>query len=135
MARTLSIYGLSTKFDFGCNKGKTVEEVITSNENYIHWCIQNVDWFAISEDCFLEMQLMQLNDIINKNDEFSSQLRDENSVKLEEYNNIVSRYNHTDNDYYDSYNDDYYYDSNDWLVDAAGSNDPEVMNDVYWNLD
>lgn len=31
--------------------------------------------------------------------------------------------------------DDYHYDRNNWLVDAAGTDDPEVMNDVYWNLD
>jgi len=34
--------------------------------------------------------------------------------------------------------DDYYYDdynSSNWLSDAAGTDDPEVMNDVYWNLD
>lgn len=27
------------------------------------------------------------------------------------------------------------YDENNWLEDAAGTNDPETMNDVYWNLD
>ncbi len=36
-------------------------------------------------------------------------------------------------DYYDD--SDYYYNSNDWLIDAAGTDDPETMNDVYWNLD
>ena len=28
-----------------------------------------------------------------------------------------------------------YYDNYDWLAEAAGTDDPEVMNDVYWNLD
>ena len=27
------------------------------------------------------------------------------------------------------------YNSNNWLRDAAGTNDPETMNDVFWNLD
>jgi len=27
------------------------------------------------------------------------------------------------------------YDPDDWLIDAAGSDDPEMMNDAYWNLD
>lgn len=27
------------------------------------------------------------------------------------------------------------YDKNNWLEDAAGTNDPDVMNDVFWNLD
>lgn len=30
---------------------------------------------------------------------------------------------------------DYHYDRNNWLEDAAGTDDSEVMNDVYWNLD
>jgi len=38
-----------------------------------------------------------------------------------------------DNETYDDY--DNYYDTNDWLSDAAGTDDPETMNDVYWNLD
>lgn len=33
--------------------------------------------------------------------------------------------------------DDYepFYSSGDWLIDAAGTDDDETMNDVYWNLD
>lgn len=35
-------------------------------------------------------------------------------------------------DGYDGYDN---YNSNNWLRDAAGTDDPETMNDVYWNLD
>lgn len=35
-----------------------------------------------------------------------------------------------DDDYYDNY-----YESNDWLRDAAGTDDPDSMNDAYWNID
>lgn len=42
-------------------------------------------------------------------------------------------------EYQESYDYDYdyddYYDNSNWLADAAGTDDPEVMNDVYWNLD
>lgn len=34
-----------------------------------------------------------------------------------------------------SSNDDYDYYSQNWLAEAAGTDDPETMNDVYWNLD
>ena len=34
-----------------------------------------------------------------------------------------------------NYDNEYYYNSDDWLKDAAGTDDPETMNDVYWNLD
>ena len=47
-----------------------------------------------------------------------------------------------DDDPYDPYNDVYNYDAYapyrndyDWLSEIAGTNDPEVMNDVYWNMD
>ncbi len=36
---------------------------------------------------------------------------------------------------YRSFNYDNSYESGNWLEDAAGSNDPEMMNDVYWNTD
>ncbi|WP_158838314.1 hypothetical protein [Polaribacter sp. L3A8] len=29
----------------------------------------------------------------------------------------------------------YKYNESNWLEDAAGTDNPEVMNDVYWNLD
>lgn len=35
-------------------------------------------------------------------------------------------------DYECNYDD---YDSSNWLEDAAGTDDPEAMNDVYWNID
>jgi hypothetical protein len=38
--------------------------------------------------------------------------------------------------YYESYgNYNSGYDSNNWLADAAGSDDPEVMSIAYWNMD
>ena len=42
--------------------------------------------------------------------------------------------------YYESYYEDYqsypwYQEDYNWLIGAAGTDDPEVMNDVYWNMD
>lgn len=34
-----------------------------------------------------------------------------------------------------SYDNNSSYDSSNWLANAAGTDDPEVMRDVYWNLD
>ena len=36
---------------------------------------------------------------------------------------------------YENYDSDYGYDSSNWLEDLAGTDDPEVMRDVYWNID
>lgn len=35
----------------------------------------------------------------------------------------------------DRYNDSDAYDYSNWLEDISGTDDPEIMNDVYWNLD
>ena len=42
---------------------------------------------------------------------------------------IGKSFNRTDYIYYDNNDSDY------WLVEAAGTDDPEIMRDVYWNLD
>ncbi|WBM74914.1 hypothetical protein [Saprospira grandis] len=68
-------------------------------------------------------------------DEFGYFL-DENHSKQD----IVKLENHFDNYYsyenYDDYDDHYdHYDRNNWLEDAAGTDDPEVMNAAYWNMD
>lgn len=54
------------------------------------------------------------------------------------------RYVHVDENYddFDPYEDVYSYDAyapyrndKDWLSEVAGTDDPEVMNDVHWNMD
>lgn len=50
---------------------------------------------------------------------------------------LITEYLDVESNDYDLKNiyDDYYYNTNNWLIDAAGTNDPEVVNDVEWNLD
>lgn len=70
-----------------------------------------------------------LNITILKSNNISRILICENPKKKEtaEKSNFISKE--------ERYENDDYYDSNNWLIDAAGTNDPETMNDVYWNLD
>jgi len=42
------------------------------------------------------------------------------------------RYENSEPEYVTTYNN---YESSNWLEDLAGTNDPEVMRDVYWNID
>ena len=54
--------------------------------------------------------------------------------KLEIFNSEkVNNNNSLENNYFE--NEDLEYDDRNWLADASGTNDPEIMNDVYWNLD
>jgi len=62
---------------------------------------------------------------------------DDSNSEQDDYEDLEddegASYSHWDNDRdYDNYD---YYDNYDWLAEAAGTDDPEVMNDVYWNLD
>lgn len=53
---------------------------------------------------------------------------DKNSILKE----IELRFNEDKENYIEP---EYKTNANDWLKDAAGTSDPEIMNDVYWNLD
>lgn len=134
MARVLKTYFLDSTFDFGKYSGNTIQETILKDEEYIQWCILNVDWFCISEDCFSKFFLLQLGEVLPVFKNKAEHLQKINSSKISQCASKFSRIN----EYQPSYeNDDYYsdYNSDNWLIDAAGSDDPEVMNDVYWNLD
>jgi hypothetical protein len=108
------------------------------------------------------LKLNRLNDLIFEyepvmetiNYKFPENILKINQEKFEKINNVrhEPRYNFfllnltdkelikkfgyfLDEDYIVHKNNDYRYDRDDWLRDAAGTNDPETMNDTYWNLD
>ena len=43
-----NIFKAETTFDFGRNKGKTLEQVAQSDAPYILWCVNNIEKFLIS---------------------------------------------------------------------------------------
>lgn len=132
MARILNIYNLNSTFDFGSNRGKTIAEILSINEEYIQWCIINVDWFCISDECFSKFFLLELSEISTYYKNKVDSLREINERKIAECIRLAS---YEENDLSEYGCDDSYYNSDNWLIDAAGCDDPEVMNDVYWNLD
>ena len=61
--------------------------------------------------------------------EIKNKIKSQN-IDFEELNTKYKQRDFKKNNYLeDSYNE------SNWLEDAAGTNDPETMNDVYWNLD
>lgn len=128
--RGIQIYSIDDTFDFGKYKGKAISEIVIENEQYIHWCIKNVDWFCVTEEVISKFIIVKLSELLPDSSKFDFEFRNINETKLKSYENYRARYsNNYDSDDYDSYRND------NWLVDAAGCDDPEVMNDVYWNLD
>lgn len=51
-----TIFTPDSIFNFGRNKGKSLEEVAECDAPYIYWCALNIDKFLISEEDFLAYQ-------------------------------------------------------------------------------
>lgn len=141
----MKIYGWNDKFDFGKFKDLILKDVYKISPNYIHWCLSKVEWFCLTEDAFQNLPIVKqyteasgrfaiLGDSIYKKrmDElqpFFDLLLQQHTEKTEILHSQESRSQ-------DFFNYDYREESYDnWLADAAGTDDPETMNDVYWNLD
>ncbi|UWX68154.1 hypothetical protein NZD85_06015 [Empedobacter stercoris] len=144
--RELKLYTENTILDFGKYKRSTIKYVLDSNPEYLKWCIENVSWFIIGEDLFApifkthyEMELLHAMLNETKQPTFAeviSGFKKINDSKFKELE-ILKNQNYEDDDYFDDdYYDDWINDMQDnWLSYAAGTDDPETMNDVYWNLD
>lgn len=52
----MKAYDLNTTFTFGKYKGKTLQEVIESDESYVNWCICNLDHYYITESTLKEIE-------------------------------------------------------------------------------
>ncbi len=125
--RSLHGYTLDSIFDFGKFYGYSVRRVLEMNFNYVFWCIQHVDWFSLTESSFDQLSTLFCNPY-NQEDTYFKAVKRDNLNKcwiLDARRTVVQ----------DSYEDDWQRYSDEWLVDAAGTDDPEMMNDVYWNLD
>lgn len=49
MAQVHYIYDLDDTIAFGKYEGKTIQEILDCDAQYLHWCIQNLESFALSE--------------------------------------------------------------------------------------
>jgi hypothetical protein len=135
----MKLYDFETEFEFGQFKGQKLKDVFLKSPSYVNWCFQKVDWFCITDDIFNKLPIIIALSKENKLDNVKEQkdwlkiLVDLHNVKKSKLN---VENNHTVKKFYDDIHDDnenYYYKN--WLAEAAGTDDPEVMNDVYWNLD
>lgn len=118
---------------------------VLPDRGYIIWAIKEHKDFVIDpniiENTFIcnnlksfkiykENGLLLYEPIIESTEfKFNEDVIEINNVKINNLNNMYEQ-----DDSSDCYQDRSY-ESNNWLEDAAGSNDPEDMNDVYWNLD
>lgn len=52
------IYNIEDVFEFGRNKGKTIEELLKENPGYVDWVIRNVESFALSHNAFQQAKII-----------------------------------------------------------------------------
>lgn len=155
MARVY-IYYSDTILNFGTkHKGETINEIIKNDPQYLLWCVENIDWFILDDELLkylLEDRFATISIVLDFQREFDSYPNVTPSISFEELVNQFeeliekkkerirkkfeiryrpSKHNELKEDYQDFKNGL----DNNWLADAAGTDDPETLNDVFWNLD
>ena len=100
-------YSITNKTKMPVSGFNSVMDAI-NGENFVFVNIKSIKWFPT---------------------EIKNKIKSQN-IEFEELNTKYQEKDFQEN----IYREDRYNESN-WLEDAAGTNDPETMNDVYWNLD
>lgn len=115
----MKFYDLDTEFSFGKYQGKSVRQIIELQLSYLNWCALNLEHFYMSENVIEEVRKLK------PNFSFSEKELQSLNTKYGKWKEkrTIKRFNREDRN------------SSNWLEDAAGTDDPETMNDVYWNLD
>lgn len=52
MAKKLTTYNLNDKLSFGKHKGQTIRQILQSDPNYLLWCVEKLDRFAMSDEAW-----------------------------------------------------------------------------------
>ena len=141
------VYRKECHFNFGKHKGETLTTVANEEPTYIWWCIENVDWFVISEDYYLDLMItFSLDKNIQRRINKTGDELLEHLIKIsldifqEKYDNVTSNIeNHVSLRNEPIYNEPYDYSesdlytgdrSNPW-VDVFGPG--EEAHAAYWN--
>ena len=142
----MQIYHFNTVLNFGIHKGKAIRELIAQNEySYLLWCLKNHDKVCFTEEVFDEIKINNiasnelLISILDGDTNKAKILEERDVLKLEVINlkKMLSFYKNESNNSHNTTEiyEDYEQENTNWLAEAAGTDDPETMNDVYWNLD
>ena len=52
MATKIKTYNLTDKLPFGKHKGKTIHQILQKDPNYLLWCVEKLDGFAMSDEAW-----------------------------------------------------------------------------------
>lgn len=111
----MKFYDLKTEFTFGKFEGKTMEEVLNLQPDYIDWCAKNLDHFYISDETINELKALKPDFLLTQ--EASEIL----NSKYEKWDSERDDYDDNDNfepdydrDTFDALTDGQYGDYDDW---------------------
>ncbi len=128
----MKLYDLNSLLNFGKCKGQKLNVILDENPKYIDWCFQKIEWFCITDEIFNRLPIIIY--LRTQNDKNSHILLHNLKEKhLKKNENLINE--SSNNNSIESYVEDKYYDETNWLIEVAGTDNPETMNDVYWNLD
>lgn len=52
MAKKITTYQLTDKLPFGKHKGQTIYQILQNDSNYLLWCVEKLDCFAMSDEAW-----------------------------------------------------------------------------------
>lgn len=52
MAKKITTYQLTDKLPFGKHKGQTIYQILQNDSNYLLWCVEKLDRFAMSNEAW-----------------------------------------------------------------------------------
>lgn len=52
MAKKITTYQLTDKLPFGKYKGQTIRQILQNDSNYLLWCVEKLDRFAMSDEAW-----------------------------------------------------------------------------------
>ncbi len=121
---------ISSVFRFGKYRGKSLWSVISENESYVYWCVNNIPEFTISTETLKQIRILFPMFIITNN--FSYHI--EKKQELDDYDEDDVWHEYAGKPTYERYSGSYAQDEmgySDDDIETIFDGDPLA----YWNID
>tara|TARA_B100000941_G_C28261062_1_gene426568 strand:+ start:117 stop:551 length:435 start_codon:yes stop_codon:yes gene_type:complete len=144
----MKLYSADTIIGFGKYKGKKINSILSSDPNYLMWCLENLDHFILDDDTFhslpsiIESKLKRVEISTDGRKVWGTTYNSHKLVKI--YNSKKEKYDElkSKDEYNPIYGDESYGNySGTYAQDVAGLSD-NFIDDVlggepeaYWNID
>lgn len=121
---------ISSVFRIGKHRGLSLWSVLSENETYVYWCINNIPKFTLSKEALKQIRIFFPKFIISS--EFSNHIGELQEVY--DYDEDNDWYEYGEEPTYERYAGSYAQDEMGWSdddIDTVLDGDPSA----YWNID